>query len=139
MSKSAPPHLWSCGRPQVALTCLAVAAGAAFGQETPQRTLTAQDLEMLKWRSIGPANMSGRVAAIALAPGNPGTYYVGYATGGIFKTVNNGTTFSPIFDDKETASIGAIVVCDAPADWPGWADVDSKRDADEKTEDPDKG
>ena len=138
MFKSAPLHLRSCGGPLAALACLAVAAGAAFGQEPTERTLTAQDLEMLKWRSIGPANMSGRVAAIALAPGNPGTYYVGYATGGIFKTVNNGTTFSPVFDDQETASIGSIVVADAPADWPGWADIESKRDTDEKTEDPDK-
>ena len=137
MFKSAPLHLRSCGGPLAALACL-VAAGAAFGQEPTERTLTAQDLEMLKWRSIGPANMSGRVAAIALAPGNPGTYYVGYATGGIFKTVNNGTTFSPVFDDQETASIGSIVVADAPADWPGWADIESKRDTDEKTEDPDK-
>jgi photosystem II stability/assembly factor-like uncharacterized protein len=95
-------------------------AGRAEGGDDPAgsaRTLQPQDLKTLKWRSIGPANMGGRLAAIALAPGNPKTYFVGYGTGGLFKTTNNGTTFSPVFDDRETSSIGSIVVCDAP---PGW-------------------
>ncbi|PYV14699.1 MAG: hypothetical protein DMG07_11420 [Acidobacteria bacterium] len=47
----------------------------------------------LKWRSIGPANMGGRVTDIAGLPGDPYTFYVGGADGGIFKTTNGGTTF----------------------------------------------
>ena len=52
------------------------------------RTLRPGDLNALKWRSIGPANMSGRLAAIALAPGNAKTYFIGYGTGGLWKTTN---------------------------------------------------
>ena len=86
------------------------------------RRLTEADLKALSWRSIGPANMSGRVADIALAPGNAKTFFIGFATGGLFKTTNAGTTLRPVFDKYETSSIGSIVVADAPADWAGWAD-----------------
>ncbi|MBK7406520.1 MAG: hypothetical protein IPJ41_18475 [Phycisphaerales bacterium] len=92
----------------------------------PQRTLTRLDLRDFAWRSIGPANMGGRVADIALAPGDAKTFYVGYATGGLFKTTNRGTTLSPLFDKEVTTSIGAIAIADAPADWPGWAAEDAK-------------
>ena len=71
-------------------------------------------LKTFVWRSIGPASMGGRIDDIAVVDGNPSTYYVGYATGGIFKTVNNGTTFTPIFDVYPTNSIGDIAI--APSD-----------------------
>ncbi len=104
-------------------------ASAARPDSTPRapRVLRTDDLKALAWRSVGPANMGGRVADIALAPGNSKTFYVGFGTSGLFKTENAGTTFSPLFDKEETASIGSVVVADAPADWPGWKDepVDS--------------
>src|SRR5215831_1598137 len=56
-------------------------------------------LRNFTWRSIGPANMGGRIDDIAVVDSNPSTYYVGFATGGIWKTTNNGTTFTPIFDE----------------------------------------
>jgi photosystem II stability/assembly factor-like uncharacterized protein len=86
----------------------------------PARSLKPEDLNALAWRSIGPANMGGRVADIAIAPGNPKTFYVAFGTSGLWKTTNNGTTFAPLFDKESTASIGSVVVCDAPPDWPGW-------------------
>ncbi|UCE59381.1 MAG: hypothetical protein JSU63_18305 [Phycisphaerales bacterium] len=92
------------------------------GTGAPERMLEAGDLEGLTWRSIGPANMGGRVAAIALAPQNPRTFFVGFATGGLFKTTNGGTTFSPVFDKEATSSIGSVAVVDAPLDWAGWKD-----------------
>ncbi|MCH7571815.1 MAG: hypothetical protein IH891_02740, partial [Planctomycetes bacterium] len=99
----------------------------AYGQD---RQLTTKDLKPLAWRSIGPANMAGRVAALAIAPGNPKTIFIGYATGGLWKSTNNGTTFSPVFDTYETSSIGSVVVTDAPADWAGWKDEELEADAD---------
>lgn len=66
--------------------------------------------------------MGGRVADIAVAPGSPKTFFVAYGTGGLFKTTNNGTTFAAVFEKEATASIGSVVVCDAPPDWPGWKD-----------------
>ncbi len=104
------------------------------GDPADRRVLLASDLEGLAWRSIGPANMGGRVAALAFEPGNSKTFYVGYATGGVWKTTNNGTTFSPLFDDQATLSIGSIAVADAPPDWPGWDDEDEPVAREERAE-----
>ena len=88
-------------------------------------------LTNLKWRSIGPANMGGRVTDIVGVPGDPFTFYVGGADGGIFKTTNGGTTFKPIFDDQAVLSIGAITV--APSDpnviWVGTGEGDPRNTA----------
>jgi photosystem II stability/assembly factor-like uncharacterized protein len=67
-------------------------------------------LKNFTWRSIGPANMGGRIDDIAVVESNPSTFYVGFATGGLWKTVNNGTTFTPVFDDQPITSIGDIAV-----------------------------
>jgi photosystem II stability/assembly factor-like uncharacterized protein len=73
-------------------------------------------LRNFTWRSIGPANMGGRIDDIAVVEGNPSTYYIGFATGGIWKTTNNGTTFTPIFDEEPVASIGDIAVAPSNPD-----------------------
>src|SRR5258708_1430046 len=67
----------------------------------------------LRWRSIGPPR-SGYVSAPAGVPGDPTTYYVGLAEGGVWKTTNAGTTWQPIFADVRVASVGAVAV--APSD-----------------------
>jgi photosystem II stability/assembly factor-like uncharacterized protein len=67
-------------------------------------------LKRFEWRSIGPAVMGGRIDDIAVDEGNPSTFYIGYATGGIWKTENNGTTFTPIFDEQPVTSIGDIAI-----------------------------
>ncbi|MCB0825052.1 MAG: hypothetical protein KDC26_02580 [Armatimonadetes bacterium] len=95
---------------------------------TPKRTLTESDLKRLPWRSVGPAIMGGRISDMCFAPGNAKQFYVGYASGGLWVTKNNGTTFSPIFDNEETSSIGAVAVADAPADWSGWSKDVNKAD-----------
>lgn len=64
----------------------------------------------LRWRNIGPANMAGRVADIEGIPGNPNILYVGSASGGVWKTVNGGTTWKPIFDQQPTMSIGDLAL-----------------------------
>lgn len=62
----------------------------------------------LKWRNIGPAFTSGRVADFAMNPENPSEYYVAIASGHIWKTNNNGTTWKPIFDNYGAYSIGCL-------------------------------
>lgn len=64
----------------------------------------------LEWRNIGPTIMGGRVADLAVVESDPSIFYVGTATGGVWKTTNAGTTFEPIFEDEETSSIGDITV-----------------------------
>jgi len=64
----------------------------------------------LRFRSIGPAFTSGRVIGFAVDPKNPARYFVGVASGGVWKTVNAGTTWTPVFDNEGSYSIGAIVL-----------------------------
>ncbi len=64
----------------------------------------------IKPRNIGPGGMSGRVTAFAADPRNENVFYVGTASGGLWKTLNAGTTFTPIFDNEAVASIGALAV-----------------------------
>ena len=67
----------------------------------------------MRWRNIGP-NRSGYVSAVAGIPGDPTTYYIGTPEGGVWKSGNGGTTWTPIFDEQHVASIGAVAV--APSD-----------------------
>src|SRR6476659_5183151 len=54
-------------------------------------------LRTFRFRSIGPASMGGRIDDIAVSESDPNIIYVGYAVGGVFKSDNNGTTFTPVF------------------------------------------
>lgn len=60
----------------------------------------------LEWRNIGPANMGGRVTDIEGLPGNPYTVYVGTASGGFWKTINMGVSWTPLFERYGTLSVG---------------------------------
>lgn len=64
----------------------------------------------LKFRNISPAYISGRIADIVVNPNNNSEYYVAVAAGGIWKTINNGTTFKPIFDNYSVYSIGCLAM-----------------------------
>ncbi|HYX42526.1 MAG TPA: hypothetical protein VE821_12550, partial [Pyrinomonadaceae bacterium] len=90
----------------------------------PYTLLTKQ----LKWRAIGPANMGGRVADIAGDPHKPYTLYVATGTGGLFKSTDNGTSWSGVFDKQPVASVGAVAV--APQDskivWAGTGEPNGR-------------
>lgn len=79
-------------------------------------------------RNIGPTVFSGRVSEIAVHPEDPSIFYVAYASGGLWKTTNNGTSFTPIFDNEAVITLGAIAV-----DWEnnmiytGTGEVNSSR------------
>jgi len=64
----------------------------------------------MNWRCIGPANMGGRITAIAVYENDPSTYWVATASGGLLKTTNNGVTFVHQFDRENTVSIGDVAV-----------------------------
>ena len=88
---------------------LAVFAADAADEEV-EPGLNAGTLEGLEFRNIGPAFMSGRIADIVLHPEDPSTWYVAVGSGGVWKTVNAGTTWEPIFDDQSSYSIGCITL-----------------------------
>jgi photosystem II stability/assembly factor-like uncharacterized protein len=103
------------------LGLVAIGGGTGMLAEQPQdlppspiNESTDPLLKRFTWRSIGPAVMGGRIDDIAVDESNPSIMYVGYATGGIWKTVNNGTTWTPIFDEYPVSSIGDIEI--APSD-----------------------
>lgn len=89
----------------------------------------AQHLEMAentdfassKWRFIGPEVMSGRVTDLAIPNNQPFTFYAATASGGLWKTTNEGTTWEPIFDDAPSGSVGAVATCPTNPDtvWVG--------------------
>ena len=64
----------------------------------------------MKYRQVGPANMGGRVTALAVNPKDASNYYIATGGGGLLKTVNNGTTFAPIFDGQTSVAIGDVAV-----------------------------
>ncbi|MHC5062471.1 MAG: WD40/YVTN/BNR-like repeat-containing protein [Planctomycetota bacterium] len=68
----------------------------------------------MNWRSIGPSTFSGRVVDIEAVASKPSTYYVAAGSGGLWKTVNDGTSFEPIFDHQAVISIGDLAI--APSD-----------------------
>jgi len=104
------PRLGSCCA--AALTVLL--AGAAGAQTAPPRASVRVDsatISGLGARNIGSAAMSGRIAALAAVHEGPRlTVYVGAASGGVWKSVNGGTTFKPVFDKQAVQSIGAVTI-----------------------------
>ena len=76
------------------------------------QTLSNDNLKEMEFRHVGP--IGNRVTTVAGIPNDPMTYYVGAASGGVWKTIDGGLNWSPIFDNQEVHSIGAISV--APSD-----------------------
>jgi photosystem II stability/assembly factor-like uncharacterized protein len=64
----------------------------------------------LKFRSVGPAFMSGRIADVAIHPLNNNIWYVAVGSGGVWKTINAGTTWTPVFDGQKSYSIGCVTI-----------------------------
>ena len=83
----------------------------------------------LTWREVGPTIMSGRISDLAVVESNPSVFYVGTATGGVWKTKNAGITFTPIFDEEVTSSIGDVTV--APSNpnvvWVGTGEPQNRQ------------
>ncbi len=82
----------------------------------------------IAFTNIGPAVQSGRVADLDVSPTDPTHFYVAYASGGLWKTVNNGTSFEPLFDREMVMTIGDIAVDWATNTiWVGTGEVNSSR------------
>ncbi len=97
----------------LSLAALLAAQDASSPLGRPDSASIAR-LRGFRWRSIGPAGQGGRIADLAVDEARPSTYYVGFAVSGVWKTVNNGTTFSPIFDTYGVSSVGAVAL--SPSD-----------------------
>ncbi|MDY0083906.1 MAG: hypothetical protein RBR74_12050, partial [Ignavibacteriaceae bacterium] len=79
-------------------------------------------------KNIGPTIMSGRVVDLAVNPKNPTEFYVAYATGGLWYTNNNGTSFTPMMDAAETVNCGSVTVdWNSGTIWVGTGEVNASR------------
>ncbi|HUA14989.1 MAG TPA: glycosyl hydrolase [Verrucomicrobiae bacterium] len=98
-------------------------------KEEKKDGMTADTFAGLKWRSIGPAVASGRVMSIAVNPKKTDEYYVGVASGGVWKTENDGTTWTPVFDKEGSYSIGWVELDpkDPSVVWVGSGESNSQR------------
>jgi len=96
----------------ITLLFVSITAGRLVAEkgEEPASPFTAERFRGLAFRSIGPALTSGRIADIAIDPRNASTWYVAVGSGGVWKTVNAGTTWEPIFDDQTSYSIGCLAI-----------------------------
>ena len=79
-------------------------------KSTPQLEDKSHVYEGLKFRGIGPAFMSGRIADVLIHPSNENIWYVAVGSGGVWKTDNAGTTWRPIFDGQKSYSIGCLAL-----------------------------
>ncbi|MBI3698431.1 MAG: hypothetical protein HY238_26775, partial [Acidobacteria bacterium] len=94
-----------------------------------QQPKYAEILNNLKWREIGPANMGGRVDDFAVVESNPSIVYAGLASAGVWKTINGGVTWAPVFDHEAVSTIGDVTL--APSDpsivWVGSGEQNNRQ------------
>src|SRR4051812_1074655 len=116
----------------IAVLCLAgtVSTRARQAPAASDR-LTADVLKGLEFRSLGPAIATGRVQDVAIDPKNPDTWYVATAFGGLWKTINRGTTFTPVFDSGGSFTLCCVAVDPKNSDvvWLGTGENASQRSA----------
>jgi photosystem II stability/assembly factor-like uncharacterized protein len=110
--------LLACG----AVLCVGLTSTAAAD------SFEEEILDALTVRPIGPANMGGRVTAVAVAEGRPSTIYLATASGGLWKTINRGTSWRPIFEHEATVSLGDVAVAPSNPDivWVGTGEANPR-------------
>ncbi|MCB0374347.1 MAG: glycosyl hydrolase [Sinomicrobium sp.] len=107
--------VWGCIGGMAAAYAQQPATPAGDYREALRQKRTLQETSIVKnipFENIGPTVMSGRVTDIDVNPVNPIEFYVAYASGGLWHTVNNGTTFTPVLDASDTQNTGDVAV-----DW----------------------
>ncbi len=97
-------------------------------QEVAKEKAPANLDKLFAWRSIGPANMGGRITSLAFFDADPTCYYAATASGGLLKTTNNGSTFAHQFDKEATVSLGAVAVAPSNRDivWAGGGEANPR-------------
>ncbi len=110
---------------------LCVGGASTFAPEVRAQSVDVGALSALQARAIGPAGMSGRIAAIDAWAADPNLIYVGAATGGLWKSVNGGTTWTPVFDDQRVNGIGAVAINQSNPDvvWVGTGEGNPRNSA----------
>src|SRR5262249_46571012 len=108
---------------------LALVPAADKPQAPDAASLSSANFAGLKLRALGPALTSGRIIGFAVHPTNPDQYYVAVASGGVWKTTNAGTSWTPVFDGEGSYSIGYVTLDpkDPSVVWVGTGENNSQR------------
>lgn len=102
---------------KIVVICLLLVAVTGFAQKKNVKAPVPEEKPLLwkedlfgdlKFRSIGPAFMAGRIADIAIHPNDPNTWMVAVGSGGVWKTNNSGTTWTPVFENQKSYSVGCV-------------------------------
>ncbi|MBI1765398.1 MAG: hypothetical protein HYR56_28615 [Acidobacteria bacterium] len=116
------------------LTALALFIYAApdrrqFVQAQSTAALNDTLFKSLQFRALGPAIMGGRIDDFAVVESNPHLIFAATASGGLWKTVNNGTTWEPLFDSQPHSSIGDVAVAPSNPDivWVGTGEANNRQ------------
>ncbi len=92
------------------LSSLSLVLAQKKGKKEASAPIDSIKIKGLEWRCIGPSLTSGRISDIAVNPDNPYEYYVATSSGGVWKTVNSGVEYTPIFDKEGSYSIGCVTM-----------------------------
>src|SRR6185503_8244096 len=117
------------GRASAAPPAAKPAAGSAAKKSgTASAKFDIEKFKPLEWRSIGPANMGGRISDIAAVESDPARMFLATATGGVWKTQNMGATWTPVFDKEAVSSTGAVAVFQPKPDivWVGTGEANNR-------------
>lgn len=133
MSKDVYRTFSSCVVVLAVTLFLSISSSALRAQEISEDESNPDNHDVfknLKFRNLGPAVAGGRVTAVVGVPGNPDIYYVGSASGGVFKSTNGGGTWTAIFTKEATSSIGDVAL--APSNpnlvWVGTGEANIRND-----------
>src|SRR5438874_8403756 len=108
----------------LAFCILAISVAAFAAEKYDDKVFSGLEL-----RGIGPAIVSGRIVDVAIDPRDPRVWFIAAASGGVWKTTNAGTTFTPVFDDQNSYSIGCVTIDpnDSLTVWVGSGENNSQR------------
>jgi hypothetical protein len=105
-----------------------VATAFAFAAPVSAQMLDSSVVSAFRWRNVGPSNFMGRLSDVQGIPSPSKTIYIAAASGGVWKSINNGQTWRPLMDDKEVSSMGMLAI--APTDtnviWAGTGEPNSR-------------
>src|SRR5580704_2961622 len=122
-------HAWFALKMSLAAVVFCVGLAILAPVETVGQSNPTDKLKNLEFREIGPAVMGGRIDDFGVVESNPNIVYVGTASGGVWKTTNNGTTWEPVFDKQDVSTIGDIAI--APSDpavvWVGTGEPNNRQ------------
>src|SRR5271167_1132066 len=120
---------WSTLRIILAPSMFCAALAFALPVGSAGQSSLSEKLKGLDFRELGPAVMGGRIDDFAVVESNPNVVFVGVASGGVWKTTNNGTTWEPVFDKEGVSTIGDIAI--APSDpsivWVGTGEPNNRQ------------